>query len=494
MSIQNSQSLSIFPEMVYSNHISNFNISYHFGKNMFQAEVYIQRRKILGEKIGSGLILFFGNDESPMNYPDNFYPFRQHSSFLYYFGIDFPSIAAIIDLDNQQQIIFGDDFTIDDTVWMGPQPTISQRALLCGVEETLPLVKLYTILKEAQASRKEIHFLPPYRHENKIKLLRFLNIRPDQFNVNASSELVKAVIIQREIKSIGEIHEIEKAVDLSVDMHIAAMKFARPGMTEAQVAAKVHEIALAQNCNISFPIIATINGQILHNHTHQNILKEGDLFLLDAGAETQMHYAGDLSSTFPVSQKFTAIQKEIYTASIKATEAAVSCIGPKVKFINVHLAACRSIASSMKELGLMKGDVDEAVAEGAHALFFPCGTGHMMGLDVHDMEDLGEVWVGYDGETKSSQFGLKSLRLAKELRPGYVFTIEPGIYFNPELIDLWKSEGKFDDFLNWKEIEKFRNFGGIRNEEDFVVTETGYRRLGKVKPKSIAEVEAMRHS
>ena len=460
---------------------------------MFQAEVYIQRRKILCEKIGSGLILFWGNDECPMNYPDNTYHFRQHSSFLYYFGIDFPSLAAIIDVDNQRHIIFGDDYTIDDIVWMGPQPTIAERAKDSGISEIQPTVKLYSVLKEAQASRKEIHFLPPYRHENKIKLLRFLNIRPDQINVNASSDLVKAVISQREIKSGEEITEIEKAVDLSVDMHVEAMKMVQPGMTEAQVAAKVHEIALAQNCNISFPIIATINGQTLHNHSHQNTLKNGDLFLLDAGAESQLHYAGDLSSTFPVSKRFTDIQKVIYQVSLSAHESAIKTIAPGIKFKDVHLAACRSIIISMKELGLMKGNVDDALSEGAHALFFPCGTGHMMGLDVHDMEDLGEVWVGYNGEPKSTQFGLKSLRLAKELRPGHVFTIEPGIYFIPELIDLWKSEGKFSDFLVWKEIEKFRKFGGIRNEENFLITENGFQKLGKAKPKTIEQVEAIRN-
>jgi Xaa-Pro aminopeptidase len=460
---------------------------------MFQAEVYIQRRKILCDRIGSGLILFWGNDESPMNYPDNTYYFRQHSSFLYYFGIDFPSLAAVIDVDNRHVIVFGDDYTIDDIVWMGPQPTIADRAKCSGVDDTQSMVKLYTILKEAQASRKVIHFLPPYRPENKIKLLRFLNIRPDQINVNASSELVKAVISQREIKSSEEIAEIEDAVDLSVDMHLAAMRITQPGMTEAQVAARVHEVALAQNCNIAFPVIATINGQTLHNHSHYNILKEGDLFLLDAGAESQKHYAGDLSSTFPVSKKFTEIQKLIYQISLKAHEAAVNTIAPGTKFREVHFAACRSIATSMKELGLMKGDAGEAVAVGAHALFFPCGTGHMMGLDVHDMEDLGEVWVGYGGEPKSTQFGLKSLRFAKELRPGHVFTIEPGIYFIPELIDLWRSEGKFNDFLNWDEINKFRNFGGIRNEENFLVTENGYKRLGKPKPKTIDEVEAIRN-
>lgn len=459
---------------------------------MFKAEVYIQRRKILSEKIGSGLILFWGNDESPMNYPDNTYHFRQHSSFLYYFGIDFPSLAAIIDIDNGHTIIFGDNYTIDDIVWMGPQPTIEERAMLSGISETQPMAKLYTILREAQAARRIIHFLPPYRPENKIKLLRFLNIRPDQININASSDLVKAVISQREIKSQVEIAEIEKAVDLSVDMHVAAIKMAQPGMTEAQIAARIHEVALAADCNIAFPIIATINGQTLHNHIHHNILKEGDLFLVDAGAESKMHYAGDLSSTFPVNKKFSSLQKQIYEISLKAHEAAVSTIAPGAAFRDVHFAACKSIATSMKELGLMKGDVDQAVAEGAHALFFPCGTGHMMGLDVHDMEDLGEVWVGYDGEPKSTLFGLKSLRFAKTLKPGHVFTIEPGIYFIPELIDLWKSEGKFSDFLVWDEIEKFRNFGGIRNEEDFVVTENGFKRLGKPKPKTVQEIEDLR--
>lgn len=461
---------------------------------MFKPNVYVQRRKVLSEKVGSGLILFWGNDESPMNYTDNPYHFRQHSSFLYYFGLDFPSLAAVIDVDNQREIIFGDDYTIDDIVWTGPQPTIAEKAIQAGVSETQPTVKLYTLLKEAQASRKEIHFLPPYRPENKIKLLRFLNIRPDQVNLNASSNLVKTVISQREIKSVEEIAEIEKAVDLSVDMHVAAMKMARPGMTEAQVAAKVHETAMAQNCNISFPIIATINGQTLHNHSHQNVLKDGDLFLLDAGAESPLHYAGDLSSTFPVGKEFSSGQQEIYQASLEAFGAATACLSPGIKFKDVHLAACRSIASSMKEMGLMKGDVDEAVAEGAHALFFPCGTGHMLGLDVHDMEDLGEIWVGYDGEPKSTQFGLKSLRLAKTLVPGHVLTIEPGIYFIPQLIDIWQAEHRFDDFLNWTEIEKFRNFGGVRNEEDFLITESGFRRLGKAKPKTIEEVLEIRNS
>lgn len=461
---------------------------------MFNAETYKKRRKVLSDKVGSGLILILGNDESPMNYADNTYPFRQDSSFLYYFGIDFPGLAGVIDIDNKKETIFGDDYTIDDIVWMGPQPTIADRAALAGVDENLPMVKLYTILKEAQASRKTIHFLPPYRPANKIKILRLLNIRPDQVNLNASLELTKTVISQREIKAPEEIAEIEKAVDLSVDMHIAAMKLAQPGMLEAEVAAKVHQVALAADCNIAFPIIATINGQTLHNHYHGNMIRKGDLFLLDAGGETKMHYAGDLSSTFPIDTKFTSEQKEIYQACLLAHEAAISAIAPGIPFREVHFAACHSIFNSMKELGFTKGNTDDAVAAGAHALFFPCGTGHMMGLDVHDMEDLGEVWVGYDGEAKSTQFGLKSLRLAKTLHAGHVFTIEPGIYFIPDLIDLWRSENKFNDFINWEKVEKFRNFGGIRNEENFVITDNGYNRLGKAKPKTIEEIETIRNS
>lgn len=461
---------------------------------MFKAEIYIQRRKILCEKIGSGIILLLGNEESPMNYLDNTYHFRQDSTFLYYFGIDFPALTAVIDVEHQQQIIFGNDYTIDDIVWMGPQPTIADRAILSGISETQPIQNLGLVLKEAQRLGREIHFLPPYRAENREKLQRLLHISPEMIDENASIALAKAVISQREIKSAEEITEIEKAVDLSVDMHVAAMKIARAGMREAHIAARVNELVQEQDCTIAFPIIATINGQTLHNHSHHNLLKEGDLFLVDAGAETQMHYAGDLSSTFPVSNRFTDIQKQIYQASLMAHEAAIQTIAPGTKFKDVHLAACLSITNSMKELGLMKGDASEAVAAGAHALFFPCGTGHMMGLDVHDMEDLGEIWVGYNGEPKSTQFGLKSLRLAKELLPGHVFTIEPGIYFIPELIDKWRSEGKFSNFLNWNEIEKFRNFGGIRNEEDFLVTETGYRRLGKEKPKTIEEVEMIRNS
>jgi Xaa-Pro aminopeptidase len=460
---------------------------------MFDKQLYVNRRNVLKSSIEQGIILFLGNDESPMNYPDNPYHFRQHSSFLYYFGLDRPSLAAIIDLESGEETIFGDELTIDDIVWMGNKPTLKEYCERIGVTEVLPTVKMFTILREAQTSGRNIHFLPPYRPENKIKLLRLLNIRPDQFTLKSSEELVKAVISQREIKGIEEIIEIDKAVNWSVDMHEAAIKMARPGMSEAKIAAEVTKIPLEREGYISFPVIATINGEVLHNHFHGNILKEGQLFLLDAGAETPSHYAGDLTSTFPVSKKFTTLQKEIYQLVLNAHIGAASKLKPGIAFREVHFEACRIVFEGLKLLGITKGDTEEAISEGAHALFFPHGLGHMMGIDVHDMEDLGELNVGYNGEAKSPQFGLKSLRLAKELKSGFVLTIEPGIYFIPPLINMWKSENKMNQFINYPEIEKYIGFGGIRIEQNYLITENSYRLLGRKKPMEISEIEALRN-
>ncbi|MEN8116246.1 MAG: aminopeptidase P family protein [Bacteroidota bacterium] len=459
---------------------------------MFQTKTYIERRKALKQQVEKGLILLFGNDESPMNYTDNTYHFRQDSTFLYYFGIQHPGLAAVIDIDNDREIIFGNDYTIDDIVWMGPQSTITERAESCGVLNVQELSKLPAMLDSATRLGQKIHFLPLYRPENKIKLLELLDIAPKDSSNTYSLDLVRAVVSQREIKTEDEIAEIHKAVDVSVDMHVAAIKFAKPGMSEAEVTAEIHKVALAAGGNISFPIIATKNGQTLHNHYHGNIIKEGDLFLVDAGYETPMGYAGDLSSTFPVSEKFTPQQKEIYEITLAAHQAAVDALELRKPFKNAHIAAATTIFDGLKQLGFTKGNATDAFEVGAHALFFPCGTGHMMGLDVHDMEDLGEVWVGYDGQPKSTQFGLKSLRLAKPLKAGHVFTIEPGIYFIPELIDLWRGQNKFTDFINWEKVDSYRKFGGIRNEEDFVMTKNGAKLLGKPKPKTIEEVETLR--
>lgn len=459
---------------------------------MFQSTVYSERRKDLAQKIDKGIILFLGNDESSMNYADNTYHFRQDSTFLYYFGIQHPGLAAVIDIESGREIIFGNDYTIDEIVWMGPQPTIAERAEACGVKQVMPVLKLAEILDEAMEKERKIHFLPLYRPENKIKLFELLNIVPKDVSNTFSLELVKTVVSQREIKTAEEIEQLNKAVDVSVDMHVAAMKFIRPGMTEAEVTAEIHKVALAAGGNISFPIIATINGQTLHNHYHGNTIKEGDLFLVDAGYENEFCYAGDLSSTIPAGKKFTPLQKEIYEITLAAHLAAVDALELNKSFKNAHIAACITLFEGLKAMGFTKGNAYDAFETGAHALFFPCGTGHMMGLDVHDMEDLGEVWVGYDGQSKSRQFGLKSLRLAKPLKVGHVFTIEPGVYFIPELIDLWRAQNKFNDFINWDKVDSYRNFGGIRNEEDFVMTEQGAQLLGKPKPKTIEEVEALR--
>ncbi len=459
---------------------------------MFPTETYIRRREVLRKSIYSGIILLLGNDDSSMNYADNTYPFRQDSSFLYYFGMDVPGLAGILDIESGTDILFGDDFSIDMIVWMGKQPKLKEQASKFGITKLEKKYRLEDYLTCAMDNGRAIHFLPPYRPENKIKLFNLLHIYHDELADNASKDLIKSIVAQREIKTEEEISEIEFAVNVSADMHIEAIRMARPGMYESEIAARVAQIALEANLRTSFPIIATINGQTLHNHYHGNIINSGDLFLLDAGAESPLHYAGDLSSTFPVSKTFTQQQKEIYAITLKAHEAAISQLAPETNFKLVHMAACREIFSGLKQMNLTRGDTEEAIECGAHALFFPCGTGHMMGLDVHDMEDIGEQWVGYGGQPKSKQFGLKSLRLAKPLRPGFVLTIEPGIYFIPELIDLWRTENRFKEFLNYGEIEKYRKFGGIRNEEDFLITETGARVLGKPVPKTIEDIEFYR--
>jgi len=459
---------------------------------MFKAATYIERRKRLKKQVKSGIILLLGNEESSMNYADNTYHFRQDSSFLYFFGLDFPSLTGVIDIDEDKDFIFGNDLTVNDIIWMGPQPTIKEKSHKAGVKNTASIDNLEKLLKKVQQKNREIHFLPPYRPENKLKLFHLLGIHPDRAQEESSVELVKAVVAQRVVKTREEVVEIEKAVDITADMHITAIKMARPGITEAEIAAAVHEVAFASGGQLAFPIIATIHGETLHNHYYGNVLKSGDMFLLDTGAETAMHYAGDMSSTFPVDTKFTERQKEIYNIALTAHDASIEALKPGVKFRDVHHLAAKIIASRLKDMGFMKGDIDEAIAQGAHALFFQCGLGHMMGLDVHDMEDLGEVYVGYEGKPKSTQFGLKSLRLARELQPGFVLTIEPGIYFIPELIDMWKKENKFSQFINYNKVEAYKDFGGLRNEENFLITENGYRLLGKPKPKTIEEVESMR--
>ncbi len=457
---------------------------------MFDSAIYTQRRNRLKEQLESGLVLFLGNEESPMNYPGNPYHFRQDSSYLYFFGLDFPSLAGVIDIDGNRDIIFGNDVDIEDIIWMGFQPSMKERAEEVGVSETFPLDKLMETIKQAAQQGKKIHYLPPYRPETELKLSRLLGIDSDEAKKNSSVELIKAVVAQRSVKIKEEVDEIEKAHAVTHEMHTTAMRMAKPGVYEKEIAGRIEGIALSSGFSVSFPIILTINGQILHNHYHGNVLKEGRLLVNDSGAESMLHYAADITRTIPVGGKFTQKQREIYEVVLNAQETAIQSIRPDIKNRNIHLRAAKTIAVGLKELELMKGDMDEAVNEGAHALFFPHGLGHMMGLDVHDMEDLGEDYVGYDENIKrSDQFGIAYLRLAKELQPNNVVTVEPGVYFIPALIDKWKGEYKFTQFINYEKVEDYRDFGGVRLEDNVLVTEDGHRVIGKTIPKTPDEVE-----
>ena len=457
---------------------------------MFKKEIFIQRREQLKKTLGSGICLFLGNDECGMNYKDNAYDFRQDSTFLYYFGLPYAGLNAVINIDEDETLIFGDEISIDHIVWMGAQPTLKEKSERVGVQKVLPSTQLPIYLQNAAVIGQHVRFLPAYRAEHELKLMEWLSLPiPQQM---PSVDFIKAVVNMRNYKTEEEITEIEKACLITADMHIAAMKAVRVEMKEYEIVAKINEVALAAGGRLSFPIIATVNGQILHNHYHENTIREGDMFLVDAGAETGMGYCGDMSSTVPAGAKFTSRQKDVYDIQVASHMAAVEALRPGVYFRDVYDLSAKIICEGMKSLGLMKGDMDEAVQIGAHAMFFPCGLGHMMGLDVHDMENLGEVWVGYDGEPKSTQFGRKSLRLARKLEPGFVLTIEPGIYFIPELIDLWKADRKFADFINYEQLESYREFGGIRNEEDYLITQTGARLLGKKIPLTTDEVEAIR--
>ena len=457
---------------------------------MFSKETYIQRRALLKKTIGSGIVLFLGNDDMGLNYADNAFRYRQDSTFLYYFGLSFAGLSAIIDIDEDKEIIFGDELSIDAIVWMGTQPTLKEKSERVGINLNLPEAAITDYLHKAAQKGQSIHYLPPYRPEHKIKLFEWLGIPFAQ--QEGSIPFIQAIVAQRSYKSDEEIVEIEKACNITADMHIAAMKAVRPDMYEYEVAAILEGVAFAAGGDLSFPTIATINGQTLHNHYHGNLVKPGDLFLIDAGAETPMGYAGDMSSTIPADKKFTARQREIYEIQNRMHLESVKALRPGIAFVDVYDLSARIMVEGLKQVGLMKGNAEDAVREGAHAMFYPHGLGHMMGLDVHDMENLGEVWVGYNGQPKSTQFGRKSLRLGRTLEPGFVLTIEPGIYFIPELMDKWRAEKKFMDFINYDVADTYKNFGGIRNEEDYLITADGSRRMGKKIPLTPDEVEALR--
>ena len=460
---------------------------------MFDRSTYVQRRAALASRLKHGIVLLPGNLESPMNYADNLYPFRQDSTFLYYFGLDQPDLAAVIDVDQGSATLFGDELTLDYIVWMGDLPTVAERAERVGVTETKPRAALAETVAAARKAGRPVHFLAPYRADVTLQLVDLLGIAPADVAKQASSDLIRAIVEQRNHKTAEEIAQIEQAVSISVAMHEAAVRMARPGVTEAAIAAEVERIAAESGGRIAFPVIATVDGQTLHNHVHPNTLAKGDLFLLDAGAETPMRYAGDLTTTCPVTE-FDARQREIHSLLQRAYEAAVHTLAPGVPYRDAHFNACRVIFEGMKDLGIMRGNAQEAIAAGAHAMVFPHGVGHMMGLDVHDMENLGEHYVGYDEQPRSTQFGLKSLRLVRPLEPGFVVTVEPGIYFIPQLIDDWRARKHCADFINYDELDRWRDFGGARNEEDYLITADGARRLGPHKPQTVDDFDRIRKS
>jgi len=458
---------------------------------MFDKDIYIQRRNQLSTKVGSGLILLLGNDEAGMNFKNNWYPFRQDSTFLYYAGIDLAELAVIMDLDTGTTTLFGNELTIDDIVWTGPLPSLQELAAQTGIDQVRPYSDLAAVLRTAKDKGQKTHFLPAYRPEHTLKLQAWLDVAPDQSVSLASEALIKAVVAMRSYKAPEEIAEMEKAVDTSNDMHTYFMQALQPGKNELEIAAQLRAIAVSRGGDLSYPTILTSRGETLHIHARNVSLPAGAMALCDAGAETPMHYAGDLTRTAPVSGKFSGVQKDMYQLILDIQLATIAACKPGVPFSDVHRLSGELLLEGLKSFNIIKGDVKEALALDAHTLFFQCGLGHMIGLDVHDMENLGEQYVGYTpDQPKNMNFGWKSLRLGRALEPGFTITVEPGIYIIPTLIDLWKAENKLSDFINYQELDKFRDFGGIRIEDNLVITKEGNRILGsKMAAKTVEDME-----
>lgn len=457
---------------------------------MFNAGTYSERRKRLREKVESGVILIPGNNDTPMNYPGNPYYFRQDSSFLYFFGLDKPGFTGLIDIDEDKDYLYGVDLTVDDIIWMGPQPAVRETALAVGVEDTGTPDDLAEKIRNAISSNRKVHFLPQYRADTILQLEKLLGIPNSEVKNRVSEELIRAVVSLRSFKTDDEINEIEEALVTTCEMYSAALQMAQPGVNEAEIVGKMEGILGSQGKRIAFPIILSIHGEILHNHHHENVLQENDLLVVDSGAESLSHYASDITRTYPVGGRFTPEQKEIYQIVLNGQLTAIEAMKPEITYKEIHLKTAAVMAEGLKDMGFIKGDIASVVEAGAHALFFPHGLGHMMGLDVHDMENYGEDNVGYDETiTRSGQFGLAYLRMAKTLKPGHVITVEPGIYFIPALIDQWKTENKFSEFINYAKVEEFKGFGGVRIEDDVLVTADEHRVLGKPIPKKTDEIE-----
>jgi len=452
------------------------------------AKTYAARRKALRKAVPDGAILIMGNDEAPMNYVDNPYPFRQDSHFLYYAGVSQAGLALLIEPDGKS-ILYGTPDHADDVIWFGPHPSLGDHAKAAGLRHSADIADLVDRLATFENGETAVHYLPPYRAARSFALGALLGIDPREAAGRASTDLVRAVAAQRSIKKEAEIAEMEDAVAVTAKMYKATMRSAEPGRTEAEIAAIHKAAASASDRHQAFTPIVTVCGDVLHNHSYANTLEEGDLLLVDSGAESPMHYASDITRTMPVTGRFTSQQRDIYEIVLAANEAAIEAAAPGVTNRELHFTAARTITEGLKDIGVMKGNVDKAVAAGAHALFFPHGIGHMIGLDVHDMEDLGDI-VGYpEGEERSEQFGLAYLRLARELEPGFVITIEPGIYFIAALLERWEGQGLHKAFIRYEKLEDFCGLGGVRIEDDVLITKNGHRVLGPPIPKAVDEIE-----
>lgn len=457
---------------------------------LFNQETYKNRRQNLTTLVGDGLIVLFGNNDSPMNYPANAYKFRQDSSFLYFTGQHRDGLALTIDCATGEETLFGNEIDIDDIVWYGSVTSVAEMADESGIAVVKPMTALADILKK---NADRVHYLPPYRSDNKIEIMDALGIHPSQQKAKASLKLIKAIVTLRSIKTAEEIVELEKASAIGCKMHKMAMKLAvKPGISEAEIGGLIDGVAAQYGSVPSFQSIVSMHGEILHGYPSRRVLESGRLLLVDAGAETDEHYCSDHTRTTPISGRYSTKQREIYDIVVDCHDLALTHARPGVRWWDVHMDVCRLMTNRLKELGLMKGDTEEAVAAGAHALFLPHGLGHMMGMDVHDMEGLGQIYVGYDDTIQpSSQFGTASLRFARKLEVGHVVTDEPGIYFIPDLIDLWQKEGINAEFLCFDKINQYRDFGGIRIEDDVLITADGCRFLGDERiPYKADDVEA----
>ena len=459
---------------------------------MFDKNTYIRRRAELKKLVGKGIIVLFGNNEAPYNYPANTYaPMRQDSAFLYFFGQHRDGLVGVIDIDNDEEWLFGDDIDVEDIVWMGFTPSVSDLAVEVGITKTAPMKELEKMVK-VQSSKFKVHFLPPYRHDTKIQIMDLLGIHPSKQKEAASLDLIKAVVKMRSTKEPQEIAAIDRACDIGYAMHTTAQRLIKSGVTERFVAGQVDGIARSLSQGNSFATIFSQHGEIMHGSPSEAKLEAGRLVICDAGCEVD-DYCSDHTRTMPVSGQFTQRQLELYKIVEECHDYVLEVAKPGVRYMDVHFAVCRMMTERLKELGLMKGDTDEAVRAGAHAMFLPHGLGHMMGMDVHDMEGLGQIYVGFDDETRPNleQFGTNCLRMGRKLEEGFVVTDEPGIYFIPALIDEWKAKKHCEEFLCFDKLETYKDFGGIRIEDDVLITKDGCRFLGEKRiPYHPAELEA----